>query len=221
MIRRAFPRAALVIVVGVAAWTGTALAASVEGHTASRGILFVNDSVTNFSVGSIINEFNDYRVSGRATRYAPTFGASLGGSGLRQVPGVQSVYVPSYWRTLLQSLMLHAKPETIVVELGYNDCTYDPAGEPAQIDNFMGALTPGIPVYWLTLHDVNGVRTCDETINAQLAAATARWPQLRLLDFRSFMAGHPEWLADNTHPNLAGQRAYAKWLHGQLDTIYG
>jgi lysophospholipase L1-like esterase len=128
--------------------------------------------------------------------------------------------VRSYWAVHLTSLFAHVHPEVIVVELGYNDCNSDLSTYDATLDAFMTRVPSGTPVHWLTMHDAFNARTCDETINAALTAATGRWSNLTLLDFAGFMAGHRGWCDDGVHLTDAGQAGYAAWLHQQLDAIY-
>jgi lysophospholipase L1-like esterase len=186
----------------------------------TKEVLFVNDSVTHQSIIAIVQEMNDVAANDPAGRYAPNFGSSVPGIGLRKVPGIAPEDVDAYWTAHLTSLLDHVQPEVIVVELGYNDCGLDLTGYGSHIDNFMANIPSGTSVHWLTMADVNQQFTCDETINAALNAARSRWANLSLLDFRSHMQGHPEWTVDGTHLNQDGQWAYASWLHDQLDAIY-
>jgi lysophospholipase L1-like esterase len=186
----------------------------------TKEVLFVNDSVTHQSIIAIVSEMNNIQQTDAAGRYAPNFGASNPGIGLRQVPLLPTSDDDSYWHDALTSLLGHVKPEVIVVELGYNDCGFDLSDYGAHIDNFMSVIPSDTPVHWLTVADARNMYTCDETMNAALTAATTRWSNLTLFDFAGFMTGHPEWTADSKHLNAAGQGAYAKWLHQQLDAIY-
>jgi lysophospholipase L1-like esterase len=188
----------------------------------TKEILFVNDSVTHQSILSIVGEMNSVPAGDAAGRFAPNFGSSVPGIGLSQVPGVSTqAGFDAYWDAHLSSLLGHVAPEVIVVELGYNDCNPGLAAYGAHIDNFMGNIPPETPVHWLTLHDATGENLCNRaTINAALNAATGRWSNLSLLDFAAHMQGHPEWSPDGTHLNLDGQKAYANWLHDQLDSMY-
>ncbi len=187
----------------------------------TKEVLFVNDSVTHQSLGAIVTEFNVIGATDRPSRYAPNFGSSVPGIGLRQVGTLPHDEVPAFWAGHLRSLIEHTHPEVIVVELGYNDCGYDVTNYSADIDNFMANVPPDVPVHWLTMQDAMHLYTCDELINGALAAATTRWSNLTLFDFGAFVEGHPEWLDDGKHLNADGQGKYAKWLHQQLDAVYG
>jgi hypothetical protein len=186
----------------------------------TKEVLFVNDSVTHQSIINIVEQMNSVPNGAPAARYAPTFGSSIPGAGLLQIPGVPPEDVKAYWHAHLTSLIEHVNPEVLVVELGYNDCGRDLADYPASIDNFMDNIPAETPVHWLTMADVNNQRTCDETINAALNDATSRFSNLSLFDFAAHSQGHPEWSVDGTHLSADGRADYASWLHAQLDAIY-
>ncbi len=195
------------------------LAASACEPEVTKEVLFVNDSVTSQSIPAIVQSMNAVAESTPAGRYAPNFGSSVPGIGLRQVPG-SSMAARDYWTAHMTSLVEHVRPEVIVVELGYNDCGRDLSTYGEDVDNFMAAVPVDTPVHWLTMHDVNNLRTCDQTFNEALSEATTRWANLSIFDFAAHMEGHPEWAPDGTHLNAAGQAAYAEWLHDQLDAEY-
>lgn len=186
----------------------------------TKEVLFVNDSVTHQSIISIVDEMNVVAANDPAGRYAPNFGSSVPGIGLLRVAGIEPADVAAYWDEHLASLLDHVSPEVVIVELGYNDCGLDLTGYGDAIDSFIANVPSGTPVHWLTMADVNDSSTCDETINAAINAATTRWANLSILDFRAQMQSHPEWSADGTHLNTDGQNAYAGWLHDQLDALY-
>lgn len=186
----------------------------------TKEVLFVNDSVTHQAIISIVSEMNNVQPTDTPGRYAPNFGSSIPGIGLRQIPMLQPAEADSYWHDHLTSLLGHVNPEVMVVELGYNDCDHDLSDYGAHIDNFMSVIPTETPVLWLTVADARNVYTCDETMNAALTDAATRWSNLALLDFAGFMTGHPEWTDDSKHLNATGQGEYARWLHQQLDALY-
>jgi lysophospholipase L1-like esterase len=187
----------------------------------TKEVLFINDSVTAQSVGAIAMEMNDVKATDHKARYAPNFGSSVTGIGLKRVPLIAPNRVNKYWDEHLTSLLAAVKPQVIVVELGYNDCNENLSHYGKSIDRFMGHIPSKTPVHWLTMHDANNSFTCDTKINAAIRAATARWSNLSIFDFAAFMKGHGAWTArGGVHLNTAGQQAYAKWLHRQLDAIY-
>jgi hypothetical protein len=188
----------------------------------TKEVLFVNDSVTHLSLVALVAELNTVKEGDVPGRYAPNFGSSMPGIGLRQVWEHSSQSeIDEYWFEHMVSLVEHVKPEVIVVELGYNDCGYDLSNYGAHIDNLLSAVPAETPVHWLTMGDPNNNRTCDDTVNAAITAAVTRWPNLSIFDFGAFMHGHTEWADDGVHLNPDGQNAYADWLHGQLDAVYG
>jgi lysophospholipase L1-like esterase len=208
-------RLALLGVVAVVAFVAAACKPDV-----TKEVLFVNDSVTAQSVAQLVNEFNAVPRDDPASRYAPNFGSSVAGIGLRQVPGLPAEDVDAYWPAHLTSLLDHVEPEVIVVELGYNDCGYDLSEYGDDIDDFMEVIPSDTPVHWLTVADAADDRICDDIINDALDEATERWSNLTLLDFAAHMDGHPEWTQDNIHLNETGRSQYAAWLHDELDALY-
>jgi hypothetical protein len=187
----------------------------------TKEVLFVNDSVTHQSLVSIVAEFNNVQRDDPKGRYAPNFGSSVPGIGLRHVPGIPDEEADAYWSTHLRTLFEHVDPEVVVVELGYNDCRFDLTDYGTDIDELLALVPPDTAVLWVTMQDVLGLHTCDEVINAALQAATARWPDLGLLDLAAHMRGHPEWVElDSIHLSPAGRDEYARWLHRELDARF-
>jgi hypothetical protein len=110
--------------------------------------------------------------------------------------------------------------DVIVVELGYND-----SPSASSLDAALAALSQqDVPlVLWVGLSTLN--RPEFAAVNARLAAATARWPTMRLLDWDGVSHGHPEWFIPDdgvgVHLTAAGTTAFASWLKTQLDAIPG
>jgi hypothetical protein len=109
---------------------------------------------------------------------------------------------------------LGAVPPLVVVELGYNDelSTFDQA-----LDESMTALLAAgaKQVLWLTLHDV---REPFPSLNQKLEHATARWPELELVDWNAAALGHAaDWFQnDFLHLNETGGIAMAHLVHGAV-----
>lgn len=104
----------------------------------------------------------------------------------------------------------------VVVEMGYND---PPATFPQAIDQSMHALLAAGAkhVLWLTLRAVEHPFL---TMNAQLAAATKRWPQLKLVDWNLYSRSHPDWFqSDGMHLVDAGGVGMATLVHLAVDEI--
>jgi hypothetical protein len=108
---------------------------------------------------------------------------------------------------------LPSVPPYVVVVMGYNDYADTFA---LSLDATMEALLAkgAEHVLWLTLRESEGPFP---QINAQLYGALARWPQLQLVDWNGFSAGHPEWFqTDFVHVVDAGGVAMARLIHGSL-----
>jgi hypothetical protein len=105
-------------------------------------------------------------------------------------------------------------PPLVAVEVGYNDelPTFDQA-----LDASMTALLDAGAqhVLWLTLHEA---REPFPEINRLLERATARWPQLELVDWNAAADGHAaDWFQnDFLHLNEVGGVAMAHLVHGAV-----
>ncbi|HSO97246.1 MAG TPA: hypothetical protein VLV81_14550 [Acidimicrobiia bacterium] len=105
--------------------------------------------------------------------------------------------------------------EVVVVGLGNND-----AGNPVtfgqRIDAVMQSLTGVRRVIWVNLRNF---RAFVPAANAQLAAATARWPTLEIADWDARATPDPSLVyGDGLHLTLAGQAAMAELVAQHLDT---
>ncbi len=110
---------------------------------------------------------------------------------------------------------LTGTPDLAIVELGYNDNQSTLGGE---IDQVMTALVAkGVRyVGWVSMSErrkVSGVSSFAAG-NRALVAATARWPQLRILDWDGYTMCGPRdrWFSDSVHLNTTGQAEFALWL---------
>jgi hypothetical protein len=105
-------------------------------------------------------------------------------------------------------------PPLVVVEVGYNDelPTFDQA-----LDDSMTALVDAGAkhVLWLTLHEA---REPFPELNHLLEHATARWPQLELVDWNATAQGHDsDWFQnDFVHLKETGGIAMAHLVHGAV-----
>jgi hypothetical protein len=105
----------------------------------------------------------------------------------------------------------------VVVDVGYNDLS-DGYGD--GLDAVMGALlASGVRrVVWVTLEETIPAWIA---INAQIRAASVRWPALTVADWASAVAGKP-WLYDGAHMNHNGARGFARFLRPYvLEAIAG
>jgi hypothetical protein len=104
----------------------------------------------------------------------------------------------------------------LVVDVGYNDRSETYA---AGLDEVMrAAVDAGAQhVIWLTLEEREGVWAQS---NAQIWAATARWPQLTVADWASVSAGQP-WYVDEAHLNWVGGTALGAFVRPFLIAACG
>jgi hypothetical protein len=95
---------------------------------------------------------------------------------------------------------------TVVLELGYNDRPLAGA-----IDRVLKELRSQRVrrVVWVNLSER---RSEYRATNLALGAARARWPELRILDWRAVSTGHASWFIDGVHLTAAGKSAFASFL---------
>jgi lysophospholipase L1-like esterase len=98
----------------------------------------------------------------------------------------------------------------VVIALGYNDRPQRRA-----IDRLMQELRDqGVQrVAWINLSER---RSGYRDTNRALTAASLRWPELRVLDWRSYSAGRGSWFIDGVHLTATGRLAFAHFLARSL-----
>ncbi len=105
----------------------------------------------------------------------------------------------------------------VVIADGYNDL---PDSFASDVELTLDTLRNfGVQhVLWVNLHEVRPEYALK---NAILDAAAAKHPELRVLDWNSYSANHPEWFqTDFIHLRPAGGLAIAAWIHQAiLDTL--
>lgn len=105
----------------------------------------------------------------------------------------------------------------VVIVDGYNDLPDSFAGD---VELTLDTLRDhGVQhVLWVNLHEVQPAFVAR---NAVLAAAAAHHPELRVLDWNSYSAGHPDWYQnDFIHLIPAGGVAIATWVNQAIvDTL--
>jgi hypothetical protein len=113
------------------------------------------------------------------------------------------------WMTQLGSI--------VVIVDGYNDLPDHFAGD---VELTLDTLRDhGVQhVLWVNLHDVKPEYAAKDAV---LAAAAQRHPELRVLDWNSYAAAHPEWFqTDFIHLRPDGGTAIASWIHQAIaDTL--
>jgi hypothetical protein len=94
----------------------------------------------------------------------------------------------------------------VVIELGYNDT---PGAR--SIDRIMRELHAQHVrrVVWVNLSERHRAY---RATNRALAAATKRWPELRVLDWRDASAHHDDWFIDSVHLSRSGRTAFARFV---------
>jgi hypothetical protein len=119
-----------------------------------------------------------------------------------------------------------ASIDVLVIATGYND--FAPQFHDGFVAVMEAARYVGIPrVIWITYREAIGYTAPSAASNAatyaannavlRAEAASARWPELTLLDWNSFSAGHPEWFAsDGVHVTVSGAREAAVYVSRAL-----
>ena len=136
----------------------------------------------------------------------------------RRIEGVSCPYEGAEVPTLVD-LVPQLQPDigkTVIVEMGYNE----PAGGFAQkIDDAMHVLVQaGVSrVLWVNMREAEGQYSA---MNAELLAAATRYPQLTVIDWNTYAAGHPEWFQnDGLHLLESGGGGLATLLHDALERL--
>ena len=138
----------------------------------------------------------------------------------RRLNGQSAEFNGGYVTTTLQVIngWINQLGSLVVIVDGYNDLPSNFAGD---VELTLDTLrSHGVKhVLWVNLHEV---RPEFAAKNAVLAAAAKRHPELRILDWNSYSAGHPEWYQnDFIHLMPAGGVAIAAWIHQAiLDTLH-
>ena len=111
---------------------------------------------------------------------------------------------------------LGAVPPVVIVEMGYNDFA---ATFAASVEQSINALLQhgARQILWLTLRAVKHPYV---DMNAALAAAARRHPQLRLVDWNVYARSHPDWFqSDGEHLVESGGVAMATLVHLAVDEV--
>jgi lysophospholipase L1-like esterase len=126
------------------------------------------------------------------------------------------------WATWLPGDLAQSRPRVVVVQLGTNDASVDRVKFlPAAIDRLMHVIPRNVPVLWSNVRIIQGVGlpwvVAELAADISLLGATARWPNLHLLDYAGHFANHPEWIpSTGVHLTPAGQVEYARWVTAQV-----
>lgn len=135
----------------------------------------------------------------------------------RTISGISCPYEGQRPPTLVQVVAArHEVPATVVVVVGYND----PANTfSAELDRAMSALVAAGArnVIWFTLRQSQSQYA---TMNALLAEAQMRWPELVLVDWNAASEGKSWWFqSDGEHLTFLGGLAMAHLAHAAVTQI--
>ncbi|MCB0966250.1 MAG: hypothetical protein KDB37_05395 [Ilumatobacter sp.] len=116
--------------------------------------------------------------------------------------------------------------DVLVMATGYNDfASRFPEAFEAVMNEARRLAVPR--VVWITYREPVGYHSPSGASNAatfaannrilRLQLASARWPELSLLDWNAYSAAHPEWATyDGVHLTVAGARAAAEFISRAL-----
>ncbi|HMG44019.1 MAG TPA: hypothetical protein VK611_21990 [Acidimicrobiales bacterium] len=118
--------------------------------------------------------------------------------------GTVDATVSRAWSSAASTVQGRSLPDRVVLHLGTNG--YTDAGE---IDAVLSQLQDVKRVVLVNVQ-LNGTRRWEGSVNGEISAAAARWPNVRLADWKAASDGHREYFrGDNIHPSQAGALAYA------------
>jgi hypothetical protein len=131
----------------------------------------------------------------------------------------------SYWMPRFPFLVQGISPNVYVVELGTNDCSFDPCYPLGPyIDAIMSSIPSSVPVLWLnSQEDVPEPYNPNRGyVNDELEAADARWPNMYLVDFSGHFEDRPEWHGpDGLHLSDEGNAEFARFVADELERFRG
>jgi hypothetical protein len=106
--------------------------------------------------------------------------------------------------------------DIVVIHLG-NNLPTNVAGFVHDLDATMAMLQDVPFVVWINIQTFESSRI---QVDAELQAATQRWPNLQLLDWNAAVAVHPDWTGGtNPHLSVAGRIGMAHLIDDRLDQI--
>ncbi|MGI8756430.1 MAG: GDSL-type esterase/lipase family protein [Acidimicrobiales bacterium] len=109
--------------------------------------------------------------------------------------------------------------DLVIVALGTNDYFDDKVTYGARIDAMMGELGRSRAVFWINV-DAHASRLggASKGVNPAIAAAPARYPNLRAADWDAYLAGRRSLSgvrsSDGIHYTSAGYDLRARWMEG-------
>ena len=196
---RPMPRSCRRALAGAAALAVLVTTMAVPSSASARTRPYLlGDSVVAWSVSAIRNRLGDSVVIDAVACRGAVASCSMPGEG-RPPSGLSTIRAQ---RGRLGDL--------VVIELGYNDRPQRRA-----IDRVMQELRDQDVqrVAWINLSER---RSGYRDTNRALTAASLRWPELRVLDWRSYSAGRSSWFIDGVHLTAKGKLAFAHFLARSL-----
>jgi hypothetical protein len=198
-------------------------------------VAFIGDSNIVFGFGEISTEMTPSEIGYVPINLAAAR-ASIRWNGCRKTgvgPPCPDPGFTDYWKVRIPQVVDTVEPDAFVVALGINDAgtpgtatTTGYSGYDGKIDYLMRLLPRDRPVRWTNLPcslEPAHLQAGCEVINAALARAPARWPNLRIVDWARTAAGHVEFMRsfrNDVHYSAAGHRAYARVVIRALDARF-
>jgi hypothetical protein len=107
-------------------------------------------------------------------------------------------------------------PTVVVVEMGYND--YENTFQASVEQSIQTLLQHGAQhILWLTIRETHHPYV---NMNAMLAAAAKKHPELTLVDWNTYSRSHPDWFQDDgEHLVDSGGVAMATLIHLAIDRV--
>lgn len=102
-------------------------------------------------------------------------------------------------------------PSTVVIGLGTNGTV-----TASQVDSIL-RLVSSVPKVVLVTVQLNGTRSWQDSVNAELRAAAGRWANVTIADWYGASQGHPGYFRDDQiHITSSGAQAYAATIAAAL-----
>ncbi len=147
-----------------------------------------------------------------------TVGAQIGGLGDDGSPAVdaQSGRTTQQATRVVEQTGL-ADFEQVIVAVGTNDYLDTEAAYAPKIDEMMAALGSALPVTWINVDTgTPKLAPAADGVNAALAAAADRHPNLTIADWDGYLNGRDDADAlrsgDEVHDSSEGYRVRAEWM---------
>lgn len=148
---------------------------------------------------------------------APYLRARLRGYGIDRV---QDVGLHAYDAAAIIARSRGALPPVLVLSAGSNDDPRIVSTFMRAVSRVLGAAGPRRCVVWPTIVRPPAVGASYDGLNRALARASARHPNLVLVDWVGMVDRHPRWLSDDgVHVTTAGYRARASAIATAVVTL--